>query len=589
MHWNNLPMMTVSSCAALLSLASIAPAQSVSFMDSIPLMTTNWTDSVTVSKFDPDLGDLLSIDFELSADSQGAAMFESLDAQPATVTLNFEVSVALQRPDLSLLVAATPTVQTIDNATAYDGTTDFGGTSGVSHPNLNANTVEMASSPPPMSDLALFTGPAGNPGTITLPVVAMGNSSGSGAGNLILQFMSMAGANVTVTYNFAPDCNNNNVPDNEDIANMTSADCNGNGIPDECEPDCDEDGIPDDCEPDCNNNGIPDDCDKDPCVEDDCRSINRRNPGSLLLYPEFDNRPGDVTVLTVTNTNCDFTGNPFTENIAVEFVYIDHEDCSEFNTTVTMTPCDTLTLLTKYHNPNHDQGYVYAFAKSVTSGQPVVHNALIGQTLIINGMMSFEYSTNAVAFKGIGDGTLTDLDDDGIRDLDGVEYDEAPDEILIPRFFGQNFSPNQGRDVVPVGRQTHSELILVNLSGGAAFTTTVDFLIYNDNEEVFSSEYTFDCWDKPYLLDISGLFSNQFLKQSTNHNPNEILGASYLEAGWMKLDGAIAQSTQIVIQDPAFYAVLVERIGSYGAADLPFELCSQDNGDLLPRSLLGDN
>jgi len=44
-----------------------------------------------------------------------------------------------------------------------------------------------------------------------------------------------------------------------------------------------------------------------------------------------------------------------------------------------------------------------------------------------------------------------------------------------------------------------------------------------------------------------------------------------------------------VIQDPAFYAVLVERIGTYGAADLPFELCSQNNGDLLPRSLLGDN
>lgn len=31
------------------------------------------------------------------------------------------------------------------------------------------------------------------------------------------------------------DCNNNNVPDADDIANMTSEDCNKNGIPDECE------------------------------------------------------------------------------------------------------------------------------------------------------------------------------------------------------------------------------------------------------------------------------------------------------------------------------------------------------------------
>ena len=39
-----------------------------------------------------------------------------------------------------------------------------------------------------------------------------------------------------------------------------------------------------------------------------------RNPGSLLLYPEFDNRAGDVTVLTVTNTTA--------SEVDVEFVYI---------------------------------------------------------------------------------------------------------------------------------------------------------------------------------------------------------------------------------------------------------------------------
>lgn len=595
MHWKNTPSTILSGALALVGIGTLASAQSVSFTDTIPLTTTNWSDTVTVSRFDPDLGDLLSVDFELEAFTEGAAMFESLDAQPATVTLNFSVSIALQRPDMSVLLTSSPTVQTIDNATAYDGTTDFGGTSGVSHPNLNANQVETTSSPPPASDLALFTGPNGNPGTISLPVVAMGNSSGSGAGNLILQFMSMAGANVTVTYNFAPDCNDNDVPDNEDIENGTSEDCNNNGIPDECEEDCDEDGIPDDCEPDCNNNGIPDDCDETPC--DECKRINRRRPGSLLLYPEFDSRPGDLTVLTVTNTNCDFTGNPFTENVNVEFIYINHEDCLEFNATVTMTPCDTLTLLVHAMNPNMEQGYVYAFAKSVTTGEPIVHNYLIGQLLVVNGLESFEYSVNAIPFEGIGDGVITDLDDDGIKDLDGVEYDEAPDEILIPRFLGQTYSPNKqhpsgvgrGGGGGPGPRGVHSELILLNLSGGTAFTTTIDFLIYNDNEEVFSSEYTFDCWAKPYLLDISGLFANEFLKTSTNHDPEEILGANYLESGWFKMNGAIAQSTQRVITDPAFYAVLVERIGPYAAADLPFELCSQNNGDLLPRSLLGDN
>jgi hypothetical protein len=70
------------------------------------------------------------------------------------------------------------------------------------------------------------------------------------------------------------DCNDNGVPDANDIANGTSEDCNDNFIPDECDidpsdPDGDgevsndlnENGIPDECEPDCNGNGVPDDKD----------------------------------------------------------------------------------------------------------------------------------------------------------------------------------------------------------------------------------------------------------------------------------------------------------------------------------------
>ncbi len=63
------------------------------------------------------------------------------------------------------------------------------------------------------------------------------------------------------------DCNENGIPDGEDIAAGISEDCNDNGVPDECEEDCNESGIPDDCDIadgtslDCNINGIPDECD----------------------------------------------------------------------------------------------------------------------------------------------------------------------------------------------------------------------------------------------------------------------------------------------------------------------------------------
>ena len=87
-----------------------------------------------------------------------------------------------------------------------------------------------------------------------------------------------------------------------------------------------------------------------------------RNPGSLLLYPEFDNRVGDATVLTVTNTST-------TDDVTVHFVYIGRYgsggadlNCEEFDRFADLTPNDTLTVLTNLHNPQQEQGYVYAYA-----------------------------------------------------------------------------------------------------------------------------------------------------------------------------------------------------------------------------------
>jgi hypothetical protein len=290
-----------------------------------------------------------------------------------------------------------------------------------------------------------------------------------------------------------------------------------------------------------------------------------RNPGSLMLYPEFDNRDGVVTVLTITNTAVNVG------DVDVEFVYIGRYGssgteigCEEFNRTETLTDNDTLTLITNAHNPQYEQGFVYVFARDGVNS-PIQHNWLIGQVMTVDSLDTFEYSVNAVSYEGLNIG------DDDLLNLDGDEYEESPDEILVPRFLGQ-------------GGPFTSELILIGLTGGAAFYTTVDFLIYNDNEEVFSSEYTFRCWERVKLLDISGIFMNNFLQNFTNDDPQEMLGAPTIETGWFRMDGALASSTTTTLQDPAVYGVLVERIGMYGAADLPFETGLNANGKLYARS-----
>ena len=66
-------------------------------------------------------------------------------------------------------------------------------------------------------------------------------------------------------FNLRPiDCNNNGIPDPEDIATGIAQDCNLNAIPDSCDiasgfsSDVDSNAIPDECQVDCNNNDIPD-------------------------------------------------------------------------------------------------------------------------------------------------------------------------------------------------------------------------------------------------------------------------------------------------------------------------------------------
>ena len=295
-----------------------------------------------------------------------------------------------------------------------------------------------------------------------------------------------------------------------------------------------------------------------------------RNPGSLLVYPEFDNRDGVVTLLTVTNTDADG------EDVKVEFKYIGRYNwlgfeinCEEFNRTETLTANDTLSLITNFHNPQYEQGYVYVFAKEGVDG--IQHDALIGNVMTVDGLLAFEYSVNPFAYNHLGAS-----DGDGLRDLDGVEYEGTPDELYVPRFLGQ-------------GGPYKSELILIGLTGGAAFDTTVDFLIYNDNEEVFSSEHSFDCWDNVALTDISGIFDNLFLQMYTNDDPNEVFGAPQLETGWIRIDGSVASSNVRSIPDPAFVAVLTEGLRTLRVADLPFTKGVQTNGDLLPRSIAGDD
>lgn len=558
----------------LAAFALPAHADLQTYTASIPLETTNWTRTASLPRFNTALGTLEGVSLSITGHIEGTAKYESLDTQAATITINFTANLSVRRPDNNVvLLSSSPVFNRVDMVTAYDGVLNFAGTSGATYNAISSDqtTQFVPAFPLNAADQALFVG-AGN---VVFSVSANGQTTATGAGNLVSSFSQKASATLSVTYFYTPpfiqDCNGNGIVDSIDIANHTALDCNQNGIPDSCEllgNDCNNNNIPDECDllagimTDIDQDGLPDQC--------NCVRVDRRLPASLLLYPEFDNGSAQVTLLTVTNVNRLYLDG----GVRVEFRYIDGPSCLETNRTEYLTPNDTVTVLTRVHQGGTGRGYAYAYAVDAQA-RPISHNFLIGDLIRLDGIGAIDYDMNAFTFRAIPAWKqLTDLDNDGIRDLNAFEYEPAPDVILIPRFLGQSVT-------------TQGSLIFVALSGGLQFNTTIDLQIFNDNEDPFSSQYTFHCWAKARLLTISNMFSNSMLRASEDA-PGEVLGDPNTESGWIRLDGRIANSTTTLIQDPAFLAVLIENRGSFSTADLPFEQCTQTNGDLLPIALNGD-
>lgn len=114
------------------------------------------------------------------------------------------------------------------------------------------------------------------------------------------------------------DCNNNQVPDFDDIAQGTSFDCNANQTPDECERenDCNLNHRPDECDiefgasEDCNHNGRPDECE----TLTDCNQNHRQDSCDIELGTSRDcnqnQQPDECEIADNPNLDCNVNGVP---------------------------------------------------------------------------------------------------------------------------------------------------------------------------------------------------------------------------------------------------------------------------------------
>lgn len=278
------------------------------------------------------------------------------------------------------------------------------------------------------------------------------------------------------------------------------------------------------------------------------------NPGSVLLYPYYDTTT-DIVFFSITNVAQD--------KQTVRLVFIDEDDCAPKEMIVKLTGYDTFTFYVSAMLGVDHRGFMYAHVIDKSSSNELHSDALVGQAVVIGPPITqgdlLNYTINAAAYKGIN------VKPDGLIHLDGTEYEAAPAEVYIPRFFGQFESGTK--------ELFTSRIALINLTGGQHFETTARVYIYNDNEVVFSDMVKFGCFEIMPLTDVSMVTRNSFLL-STSHDLGEPFGfAGVVETGWMRIKGdyALNPDNGVVIENPSILGFVVERMGytAYGA-DLPF-------------------
>lgn len=192
--------------ATVAAVAAFGSAQAATIMDMFTVDTTRTNFDILgeLAQFDPSLGTLNKIEFTLEGDVTGSASVESLDNADSSIHADLSATITLSNSidpmALIELVVVIPAVNATFDATSFDGTIDFGGSSGTTFNTLMGEADETEI----LTDAADFV-PYVGLGTFAISIEALGSSSATGSGNLITQFSTLAAAKAKVVYHYTPD------------------------------------------------------------------------------------------------------------------------------------------------------------------------------------------------------------------------------------------------------------------------------------------------------------------------------------------------------------------------------------------------
>lgn len=193
-------MKTLSLAFILFCTSFAAEAATITTNFSYGPATTDWSSAFDLPQFDPTLGTLQSVYFEMSTTLVSNVKFESLDAAARTVAYDQNLDVVMSSPVTGLLIQLQPSRSGSESLTSFDGNADFAGSSGRTLAELLIPKSENLTITDALTLLNTYTGT----GHLNIGVSAAGSSNFSGSANLFALATAAVGADARVVYTYTP-------------------------------------------------------------------------------------------------------------------------------------------------------------------------------------------------------------------------------------------------------------------------------------------------------------------------------------------------------------------------------------------------
>lgn len=186
-----------TTLAGIVATSGVANAASLSYSSSTNYDFTDIIDApLSVQQFNSSLGTLQGVTIEFTGNILGNAGLENKSKTPTQVTLNVASDFSLELNNQSLL-ALNPQYSYNYQLAKYDGTTDYGGTSGKTLSNLTATQSATQS----FTNTQFLQSFIGN-GNVDFLFSALATSAVTGSGNMRSYIDTYAKAGIKVTYNY---------------------------------------------------------------------------------------------------------------------------------------------------------------------------------------------------------------------------------------------------------------------------------------------------------------------------------------------------------------------------------------------------